>query len=157
MRVGDAIRYDPVQCVKDEEENLWVYTFKPQKQKKAERQKDMEVYIPEQLKKAIDKCIWLSPTKPFYFGSPTSSSYLSGEVYNRMQTVGSRCGVSDCRPHRLRDTFAVRKLLAGLHLDDVSRLLGHSSVRITELYYARWVPARKARLRHLLAETLVDS
>jgi hypothetical protein len=30
-----------------------------------------------------------------------------------MQSIGGRCGVDDCRPHRLRDTFAVRALFAG--------------------------------------------
>src|SRR5712671_7712410 len=79
------------------------------------------------------------------------------EVYERMQTLGARCGVSDCRPHRLRDTFAVRKLLAGFQLEDVSRLLGHSSVKVTETYYAKWVPSRKLRLERLLAESLVNT
>ncbi|HXP42137.1 MAG TPA: hypothetical protein VN833_17910, partial [Candidatus Acidoferrales bacterium] len=31
----------------------------------------------------------------------------------------------------LRDTFAVERLLAGMPLEEVSRLLGHSSVLIT--------------------------
>jgi integrase len=58
---------------------------------------------------------------------------------------------------RLRDTFAVRKLLAGFQLEDVSRLLGHSSVKVTETYYAKWVPRRKLRLERLLAEPLVNA
>src|SRR5450432_3015099 len=66
-------------------------------------------------------------------------------------------GFSDCRPHRLRDTFAVRRLLAGFQLEDVSRLLGHSSVKVTEAYYAKWVPSRKLRLERLLAESLVNT
>ena len=41
-------------------------------------------------------------------------------------------------PHRLRDTFAVELLLAGVPLDRVSILLGHSSIRITERHYAPW-------------------
>jgi integrase len=59
--------------------------------------------------------------------------------------------------HRLRDTFAVRKLLGGFQLDDVSRLLGHSSVKVTETYYAKWVASRKRRLERLVAESLVNS
>src|SRR5450432_824043 len=66
-------------------------------------------------------------------------------------------GFSDCRPHRLRDTFAVRRLLAGFQLEDVSRLLGHSSVKVTEAYYAKWVPSRKLRLERHLAESLVNT
>ena len=81
------------------------------------------------------------------------SSYLANEVYYRMQTIGERCGVEDCRPHRLRDTFAVRMLLKGIPLEDVSRLLGHSSVKVTETYYAKWVASRKRRLERLVAES----
>ncbi len=133
MRVGDAICFDPTALTKGE--HLWIYTYFPQKSKKTERRKPLEAYITDQLKTAIDTCEWLSPTRPFFFGASKNPAYLANEVYERMKTVGARCEVSDCRPHRLRDTFAVRKLLAGFQLDDVSRLLGHSSVKVTETYY----------------------
>jgi site-specific recombinase XerD len=48
--------------------------------------------------------------------------------------------------HMLRDTFAVEYLLAGMPLDEVSRLLGHSSVTITQKHYAPWVLERQQRL-----------
>jgi integrase len=50
------------------------------------------------------------------------------------------------RSHMLRDTFAVEMLLAGVSLDKVSRLLCHSSVRMTEEHYAPWVRARERQL-----------
>jgi integrase/recombinase XerD len=155
MRVGDAIRINPALVTKGE--HLWIYTYLPQKHKKTEKPKAIEAYLSDRLKQAIDACEWLSPKLPFYFGSSKNPTYLANEVYERMQTLGARCGVSDCRPHRLRDTFAVRKLLAGFQLEDVSRLLGHSSVKVTETYYAKWVPSRKLRLERLLAESLVNA
>jgi integrase/recombinase XerD len=48
--------------------------------------------------------------------------------------------------HMLRDTFAVEYLLAGMSLEEVSRLLGHSSVLITQKHYAPWVLQRQQRL-----------
>src|SRR5208282_2355683 len=51
-----------------------------------------------------------------------------------------------CHPHMLRDTFAVENLLAGLPIDQVSILLGHSSVKVTEKHYAPWVAARQQQL-----------
>lgn len=48
--------------------------------------------------------------------------------------------------HMLRDTFAVEYLLAGMPLEEVSRLLGHSSVLITQKHYAPWVLQRQQRL-----------
>jgi integrase len=120
MRIGDAILYDPAKVVKGE--TRWIYTFAMQKQKKTEKIKYVEAYLPDRLKVAIDQCEWLSRTLPFAFGTSKNPSYLANEVYERMKTVGLRCGVTDCRPHRLRDTAAVRWLLAGLQVDDVARL-----------------------------------
>lgn len=48
--------------------------------------------------------------------------------------------------HRFRDTFAVELLLAGVPIDQVSVLLGHSSVKITEKSYTPWVQARQEQL-----------
>jgi integrase/recombinase XerD len=48
--------------------------------------------------------------------------------------------------HMLRDTFAVEYLLAGMPLEEVSRLLGHSSVVITQKHYAPWVLERQLKL-----------
>lgn len=49
-------------------------------------------------------------------------------------------------PHMLRDTFAVEYLLAGMPLEDVSKLLGHSSIKVTERHYNPFVKARKEQL-----------
>jgi integrase len=51
-----------------------------------------------------------------------------------------------CFPHMFRDTFAVEMLLAGVPLEQVSILLGHKSVKITEKHYAPWVKARQEQL-----------
>jgi integrase len=45
-----------------------------------------------------------------------------------------------------RDTFAVEMLLAGVPIDQVSILLGHASVRVTEKHYSPWVRARQDQL-----------
>ncbi len=155
MRVGDAIRFDPAVLIKGE--RLWIYTYLPQKNKKTESPKPLEAYLTDRLKAAIDASDWLSSSRPFFYGSSKNPAYLANEVYSRMQTIGKRSGVEDCRPHRLRDTFAVRKLLSGFQVDDVARLLGHSSVRVTETYYAKWVHARKRRLERLVAESLMNT
>jgi hypothetical protein len=46
-----------------------------------------------------------------------------------------------------RDTFAVEMLLAGVPIDQVSLLLGHASVKITEKSYAPFVKARQVQLQ----------
>jgi integrase/recombinase XerD len=52
-----------------------------------------------------------------------------------------------CHPHMFRDTFAVEMLLAGVPIDQVSILLGHASVKITEKHYSPWVKARQIQLQ----------
>src|SRR5437764_10256409 len=51
-----------------------------------------------------------------------------------------------CHPHMFRDTFAVELLLAGVPIDQVSLLLGHSSIKVTERHYAPFVKARQEQL-----------
>jgi integrase/recombinase XerD len=51
-----------------------------------------------------------------------------------------------CYPHMFRHTFSIQMLLAGVPIEDVARLLGHSSIRTTEKYYSSWVKARADRL-----------
>jgi integrase/recombinase XerD len=55
--------------------------------------------------------------------------------------------------HRLRDTFAVDLLEKGVPLEEVSKLLGHESIKTTERSYGKWVKARQARLDALVAAT----
>jgi len=48
--------------------------------------------------------------------------------------------------HMLRDTYAVELLLKGVTIDNVSYLLTHESIAMTEKYYAPWVKARRDNL-----------
>jgi site-specific recombinase XerD len=55
--------------------------------------------------------------------------------------------------HRLRDTFAVDLLEKGVPLEEVSKLLGHESIKTTERHYAKWVQGRQDRLDSLVVGT----
>lgn len=57
------------------------------------------------------------------------------------------------RSHRLRDTFAVDLLEKGVPLEEVSKLLGHESIKTTEKHYAKWVKGRQDRLDSLVMGT----
>jgi integrase len=154
MRVGDAIQFDPAKLAKGD--RLWIYTYRPQKQRRTERRaKLLEAYIRPSLKDAIDAS-WRDTGWPLPFKYSASES-LTVTVWKRLETVGKRSGVDDCRPHRLRDTFAVNALIRGVPLEDVSRLLGHSSIKVTEMHYAKWTMARKLRLESIVAQSLMNA
>ncbi|MDQ1451870.1 MAG: integrase/recombinase XerD [Acidobacteriaceae bacterium] len=58
--------------------------------------------------------------------------------------------------HQLRDSFAVTQLLSGTSMQDLSKMLAHKSVKITEKYYSPLVPERQAALERRMAEALVQ-
>ncbi len=51
-----------------------------------------------------------------------------------------------CHAHMFRHTCSIMMLLSGVPVEDVARLLGHSSIKTTEKYYSSWVKARADRL-----------
>jgi integrase len=158
LRVSDAVKFDPARCVKSK--FLWIYSFLPRKAKRSDAPKPIDIYLTAKLKKKITECEWLSPDLPFAYRAVAGADeidYLGQAVYERLQAVGKACGVGDCRPHRLRDTFAVRLLTKGVPLEDVSKLLGHATIAVTEKYYAPWVASRKLRLERLLSETFAKT
>ncbi len=60
-----------------------------------------------------------------------------------------------CHPHMFRHTFSIEMLLKGVPIEDVARLLGHSSIRTTERYYSSFVKARADRLEEAVMATWV--
>ena len=71
----------------------------------------------------------------------------------RLGGVFELASLESAHPHRFRHTFAVELLKKGVPMEEVSVLLGHSSVRITERHYASWVQARQEILKSHVAKT----
>lgn len=93
-----------------------------------------------------------NPTYFFWSGKGNLRSAVQGyhrcfRKLFRIASVRNQDGTAKkCRPHMFRDTFAVELLLARVPIDQVSMLLGHHSVRITEKHYLPWVKARQQQL-----------
>ncbi len=93
------------------------------------------------------------PDHPYYFWTGNSLPSTTTNYWReRLYQVSTKAGILDFKPHRLRDTFAVELLLAGVQMQDVSTLLGHSSVSTTERYYAPWNVSRRDRLIKIIRE-----
>lgn len=76
------------------------------------------------------------------------SAKLSTCVGNARKTI-SRVFASadvDGHPHRFRDSFSVALLENGKDLRTVQQLLGHTSLRTTEKYYAPFVESRQREI-----------
>ena len=72
---------------------------------------------------------------------------------SELRPVFVEAGLPDGHSHQLRDTADVEWLKAGIPLEEVSRLLGHASIRTTEKHYAPWVKSRQDRLDDLVMAT----
>ena len=60
--------------------------------------------------------------------------------------------MQDFRTHQLGDTFAVELLFAGVSIEDISVLVGHSSVQTTESRTAPWDRFRRDRLARIVRD-----
>lgn len=89
----------------------------------------------------------------YYFWSGNGNIKSATSAWDRaFRRVTKRAGVKG-HFHMFRDTFAVELLLAGVPLEQVSVLLGHSSIKITEKSYAPWVKARQDQLEAAVMKT----
>ena len=84
-------------------------------------------------------------TYPFWDGSCKNlKKYADTNVSTPLRDLGKFLKIpGGLRAHRFRDSFAVNQLNRGMLLEEVSRMLGHANVKMTEDYYAPFVPSRE--------------
>lgn len=118
-------------------------------------------------REAVEALKSLSPRrerfKPNYFlwehgvdvdSLSTKWDYSIRELNKYLDLNDEEGGPMRFHSHMLRDTFAVELLKAGMSLEDVNRLLTHKSIKVTETYYAHWVPERVTELRRKSVEAM---
>lgn len=93
---------------------------------------------------------------PRYFFWNTGTGKPQSAVTNwqhDLRELFRAAGFLEGHPHQLRDTFAVRLLEKGVPMEEVSKALGHESIKTTEKYYAKWDRGRQNRLDSLIQGT----
>ena len=144
LRIRDAITLEKTRLIGD---NLLLY--------QAKTGTPVYVPLPPEVAEAVRTIPPGPKPNPRYFfwsgnGLPKSAVADWQRSYWRLFTLAKLekpDGTAKwCFPHMFRDTFAVEMLLAGVPIDQVSILLGHKSVRITEKHYSPWVKARQDQL-----------
>ncbi len=71
---------------------------------------------------------------PFVFPSPLDPARPRGSDLRLWHRVRRETGIEDCRLHDLRHTHASHAVMNGVPVPVVSRMLGHSNVRMTLRY-----------------------
>jgi integrase/recombinase XerD len=111
---------------------------------------DVRVPLPKTVIDALDAI----PTDNYYFwsGRGTKKSCV-GDYQRAFKKLYELAKVENGHAHRWRDTFAVELLLDGIPLEQVSALLGHQSIKVTERHYSPWVKARQDQLEAAVRST----
>jgi integrase/recombinase XerD len=142
MRIGDTVKCSIHQIAANK---LFLYTQKT----------GVPVYcvLPEFVIRELDAAPKSSEGHFFWTGKSKLHSAI-GKWQRRLQSLFALAEVPGGHAHRFRDTFAVELLLAGIPIERVSVLLGHHSVRITEMHYSPRVTARQEQLEQDLRRVL---
>lgn len=105
--------------------------------------------LPDSVVKALEATPRVTPKLYFRTGQgkpETAVKDWQAKLRHVFDLTGLEKGQGNSVAHRFRDTFSVELLLAGVPIERVSILLGHSSVRITERHYSPWVRSRQEQL-----------
>lgn len=113
------------------------------------------VPLPPYVVEALEETPNTNPRYFFWSGNGLPKTTVA-DWQRSLRKLFEIANVKGGHAHRFRDTFAVELLLAGVPIDQVSVLLGHSSVKITEKSYAPWVKARQEQLEAAVMKTWSD-
>lgn len=95
---------------------------------------------------ALDALKKISKVNDYYFWSGRSTRKTCINIWeDTFRSMFKRAGISG-HSHQLRHTFAVGLLQRGTSMEDVSLLLGHRRIAVTERHYASFTKGRQERL-----------
>jgi integrase/recombinase XerD len=86
-------------------------------------------------------------TSAYYFTTGNAlSKAVVGNYQNYLLKLFRLAGVAGAYPHKFRHSFAARLLAQRVPLEHVSKILGHSSTKVTILHYSTWIQERQELL-----------
>jgi integrase/recombinase XerD len=138
LRIGDAVCLEKSRI---QNGKLFLYTT---------QKTGTPVYVPlpEVCLKALENVKSQNGKYFFWTGEGTPKSACTS--WQRALGKLSKLSGVHVHAHRFRDTFSVGLLKAGVPLEQVSVLLGHSSIKTTEKHYSPWVRSRQEQLESLV-------
>jgi site-specific recombinase XerD len=148
LAIGDAVCLERAMIRQNSAKSLTLVTTS-----RAKTGVDVSVPIPPDVAKELLTVANGNPRYVFWQTGNGQPETAVKKWHRDLRAVFQKAGMPDGHPHQLRDTAAVAWLNAGIPLEEVSRLLGHSSIRTTEKHYAPWVKSRQDRLNALVVAT----
>jgi len=105
----------------------------------------VHIPLPDFVVQELEMSRGTNPEFFFWSGEGKPKSCV-GDWQRSLKKLFRLAGVPDGHAHRFRHTFASNLLLAGVPLDRVATLLGHTNSKITEKHYSPWIRARQEQL-----------
>ena len=96
--------------------------------------------LPPQVLEALKP---LSGQKYFFWSGQSKPKSAVGDYQRVLKRVFRDAQVPRVYPHLFRHTCATNWLSAGMPIDSVATLLGHSSSKITARHYSHWIKSRQ--------------
>jgi site-specific recombinase XerD len=147
LAIRDAVTMEREEIEKDSKGNYRVITTR------TKTKTHVNVRIPLDVAEEILAVANGNPQYLFWNSGQGTERTITTDWSDELRKLFRASGLPKGHPHQLRDTFAVELLKNGIPLEEVSRALGHDSIKTTEKYYAKWVKARQDRLDDLIAGT----
>jgi integrase/recombinase XerD len=148
LGIGDAVRLERSKVQYDAASDLTrIITSR------AKTGVDVSVPIPPDVARELLAVPNPNPSYLFWRTGNGNPQTAVGHWQTALRVLFREAGMPEGRPHQLRDTAAVEWLNAGIPLEEVSRLLGHLSIKTTEKHYSPWVKSRQDRLDSLVVAT----
>lgn len=83
-------------------------------------------------------------TSEYYFTTGEAQpKAVVGNYQNYLRKLFKLAGVVGAYPHKFRHTLAARLLSKRVPVENVSKILGHSSTKVTILHYSTWIKERQ--------------
>lgn len=95
--------------------------------------KQREIPTNETVKSFIHSYVDMHGSKEFIFENEENKPYTIRQLQYRIEKIFKKIGIK-ATPHQLRHSFATDLLNEGARINDISELLGHSSLKATGIY-----------------------
>lgn len=141
LAIGDAVTLKRDSLVFDKKKN--VYRVVTSRQKTGTH---VSVLIPAEVAKELLSVANGNAEYVFWDNRGGEKKTVVKDYQKDFRRLFLAADLGNFASHSLRDTFSVDLLQRGVPLEEVSKLLGHSSTKVTEKHYAPWIKGRQDRL-----------